>query len=144
MERVRVTLPKATSCLALSICLSVCSSLSLLTSVHVHACVRVYIRIYGHMNVNKPSTRCVCVQYTLFMVANVYVPTKLLFSLSLSLSLYSLRLLPLKGDTYPLLLKDHSLKRNWETRWFSYNMSKLDVDAKKFVYLNIFVSALSC
>lgn len=60
------------------------------------------------MDVNKPSTRCLCVQYTLFMVANVYIPTKLLFSLSLSsLSLDLLQLLPLKGDLTPLLLKDH-------------------------------------
>lgn len=79
MERVQVTLPKAAELSRTFLSVRLQFPFSRLTSVHVH----VYIYVYVHMDVNKPSTRCLCVQYTLFMVANVYIPTKLLFSLSL-------------------------------------------------------------
>lgn len=62
-------------------------------SLFMYGCARVYV----HINVNKPSTR----MYTLFMVANVYVRTELLFPPSLSLPLPSLdllRLFPSRGD----------------------------------------------
>jgi len=89
---------------------------SLLTSVHV----RMYVRVYVHMDANKPSSRGLCVQYTLFMVATS-TSLPLLFSLSLCLSLDLLRfLLPLKSDLTPFLLKDHSSKLGNQMAFIQY------------------------
>lgn len=74
-----------------------------------------------------------CVQYTLFMIANVCVSTELLFSLVGLLGLVPLRvLLP--------SLHWKITRRNRETRWLSYNTSK-PMSTQKLVYLDVFAPA---
>lgn len=83
--------------------------------------LRVYIYIY--VVVNKPFTHWLCVQYTLFMIANVCVSTELLFSL-----VGLLGLVPLRGALTLLSLKDHPSKPGNQMAFVQY--VKTDVDAK--------------
>lgn len=71
------------------------------------------------------------------MIANVCVPTELLFSL-----VDSLRIVPLRGALTLLTLKDHPSKPGNQMAFIQY--VERDVDAQKLVYLDVFASTPSC
>lgn len=70
------------------------------------------------------------------MIANVCVPTELLFSL-----VDLLRLVPLRGTLTLLTLKDHPSKPGNQMAFVQY--VKTDVDTQKLVYLDVFAPAPS-